>query len=99
MKRINSINRIELELDINDSETLKLMKALSSETRIELLRFFRNGMDISRLAIQTGKTEASVSDNIKKLEDAGIVESIFQPGSHGVRKIPKIRIKKLIINL
>ena len=101
-------NVLELELyDVryNSSESNisveKVVKALSSPTRRNILheiQHSKDGMDVSNIASSLEMTEANISAQIKKLQDAGLITCNYCSGNHGVRKISKIKYDKIIIN-
>jgi predicted transcriptional regulator len=79
----------------------KVVKALSSPTRRHILRQIQNskeGMDVSNIASSLNMTEANISAQIKKLQDAGLIFCKYCSGNHGVRKISNIKFSQIIIN-
>jgi len=111
LKRSEMIEVLELDLyeEINDSHTNnsdkqieKVAKALTSETRRLILRLIQNsheGMDVSNIASILKMTEANISAQIKKLQEAGLIYCDYCSGNHGVRKISKVKFDKVIINI
>ncbi len=80
----------------------KVVKALSSATRRHILDQIQNsneGMDVSNIASSLDMTEANISAQIKKLQEAGLIFCEYCSGNHGVRKISKIKFRRIIINL
>ena len=80
----------------------KVVKALSSATRRHILDQIQNsneGMDVSNIASSLDMTEANISAQIKKLQEAGLIFCEYCSGNHGVRKISKVKYTKIIINL
>ncbi len=110
----SNLNEVEIEniLEIfNDSRNSfanesnnrfeKVVKALSSATRRHILDQIQNsneGMDVSNIASSLDMTEANISAQIKKLQDAGLIFCEYCSGNHGVRKISKVKFTKIIIN-
>lgn len=103
------IRGLELELidSKNDSVSIKednnielIVKALSSQTRRKILHQIQedgDGMDVSNIASNLGMTEANISAQIKKLEEAGLICCDYCSGQHGVRKISKLKYNQLFI--
>jgi len=91
----------ELHLTEDDGENIiTVTKAVSSSTRYNILKILsREELDISRLAERLDQTEANVSAQVKQLEKAELVESRYEPGDHGVRKICKTAITKISIEI
>ncbi len=82
-------------LEIKDEkQILALAKALSSETRFKIVKLLVDKeMDISNIAKALKQTEANTSAQIKFLDKAGVLDSRYEPGNHGVRKICKTKVK------
>ncbi|MBS7287588.1 MAG: ArsR family transcriptional regulator [Candidatus Freyarchaeota archaeon] len=88
----------EEELVVSNENVAKIAKALSSETRWEILRLVRDRkMDVSRIAETLNQTEANISAQIKILEKAGLIRSYYAPGQHGVKKICEPAVKRVVI--
>lgn len=88
-------------LELSDEEqVIGLAKALSSPTRYKIVKLLLDKeMDISSIAKRMKQTEANTSAQIKYLERAGVLDSRYEPGAHGVRKVCKTRVKKIILNM
>ncbi|MHA1720909.1 MAG: ArsR/SmtB family transcription factor [Promethearchaeota archaeon] len=94
-----SIKQDKINLLIGD-ELVKISKALSSPTRQLILKFLSNGpLDISAIAKKLNQTEANSSAQLAILQKAGLVDSRYEPGNHGVRKICELRYNSIEINL
>jgi DNA-binding transcriptional ArsR family regulator len=89
----------EIVLTDNDREQIiQITKAIASETRYSIVKLLaQQEHDISRLAEALGQTEANISAQVKQLEKAKLIESRYEPGNHGVRKICRTTIKKVTI--
>ncbi|MHA1239465.1 MAG: ArsR/SmtB family transcription factor [Promethearchaeota archaeon] len=102
-------NVLELELFDDSHNSVKsnvtvedVVKALSSQTRRLILLQIQNskdGMDVSNIASSLDMTEANISAQIKKLQEAGLILCNYCSGNHGVRKISNIKFSQIIINL
>ena len=97
---VNLLNGIE-SIKINTDEQIEqIVKALSSQTRRNILRHIQteiDGLDVSRIASKLGMTEANISAQIKKLEKAGLIKCDYSSGQHGIRKISTLKYDKLTI--
>ena len=91
------IHMDEIELNNTESEQiLKIAKAISSKTRYRILQLLtKKEYDISRLAEELNQTEANISAQVKQLENAKLINSRYEPGNHGVRKICKTAVSKV----
>lgn len=89
-----------LELSLSSENILKVTKALSSATRLKILENLRREpLDVSAIAKCLKQTEANISAQIAILQKAGLVNCIYQPGGHGVRKICSLALDKVEISL
>ena len=87
-------------LQVAGERTNKVAKALSSKTRIKILKLTsERDIDVSRIAGLLNQTEANISAQIKILEEAGLLVSRYEPGMHGVRKICSTIIKTVVFNI
>ena len=90
----------EETLHVDESNVNTVAKALSSKTRIRILKMTsEKDIDVSRIAAMLNQTEANISAQIKILEQAGLLQSRYEPGMHGVRKICSTKIDTVIIKL
>jgi len=97
---VNLLNGIETIKINSDEEIEQIVKALSSQTRRNILRHIQletEGLDVSRIASKLGMTEANISAQIKKLEKAGLIKCDYSSGQHGIRKISTLKYDKLTI--
>ena len=108
----SDLNEIEnvLELELYDENhnlfksnvsVEKVVKALSSPTRVQILYQIQSsngGLDVSNIASLLDMTEANISAQIKKLQDAGLIFCKYCSGNHRVRKISNIKFSKIVIN-
>ncbi|MBD3254105.1 MAG: helix-turn-helix domain-containing protein [Candidatus Lokiarchaeota archaeon] len=90
-----SSNSLKVE---SDGQLELIAKALSHITKRRILyQIKEKGLDVSRIAADLDMTEANISAQIKKLEEAGLIECSYKAGQHGVRKISELKYKKIII--
>ena len=77
-------------------DVARVARAIASKTRWRILKLLCDKkMDVSRIAENLKQTEANVSAQVKILENAGLLESHYEPGIHGVRKVCEPSITKL----
>jgi predicted transcriptional regulator len=88
-------------LQVNDEDAvLHVGRALSSATRLKILRLLSDSeKDVTRVARHLGGTEANASAQIKILFEAGLLECRYEPGQHGLKKISRTKVKRIIIDL
>ncbi|MFX1525533.1 MAG: ArsR/SmtB family transcription factor [Promethearchaeota archaeon] len=95
---VNLENKSETINVESDDQIEKIVKALSSRTRRLILQYIQDEpMDVSNIASSLDMTEANISAQIKKLEDAGLINCSYSSGDHGVRKISNLKFNKLVI--
>jgi len=83
----------------NDEEILRIGRALSSGTRLKILKLLLDGeKDVTRVATHLGGTEANASAQIKILYEAGLLDYRYEPGQHGLKKISKTKVKRIVID-
>ena len=87
-------------LIVEGEEALPVLKALSSESRMLLISLLlHEGMNVSELAESLKMAHSTVSTNLKKLEDAGLLVVQYIPGTRGSQKIASKRYDEILIRL
>jgi len=84
----------------SDKQIEKVAKALSSATRrliLHRIQSSKEGLDVSDIASILGMTEANISAQVKKLQEANLIYCEYCSGQHGVRKISKLKFEKVVI--
>ncbi|GAH22689.1 unnamed protein product [marine sediment metagenome] len=84
----------------SDKQIEKVAKALSSATRrliLHRIQSSKEGLDVSDIAAILEMTEANISAQVKKLQEADLIYCEYCSGQHGVRKISKLKFEKLVI--
>ena len=98
---MSEVAHLSETLTINDDDTiLKVGRALSSGTRLRILKLLLDGeMDVTRVAKNLEGTEANASAQIKILFESNLLECRYEPGQHGLKKISRTKVKRIIIDL
>ncbi|MHA1401233.1 MAG: ArsR/SmtB family transcription factor [Candidatus Heimdallarchaeaceae archaeon] len=79
---------------------VELAKVLSSETRYKIVNMLlEKEMTISELAKAIEQTQANTSAQIKMIEKIGLMDNKYEPGDHGVKKICKTKVKRIILEI
>ena len=95
---VNLESKSETISVVSDEQIEKIVKALSSRTRRKILQHIQEEpMDVSNIASVLRMTEANISAQIKKLEEAGLISCSYSSGDHGVRKISHLKYNRLVI--
>jgi predicted transcriptional regulator len=103
--RENKVLKVDLLNNFSDIEEIEtdeeielIVKALSSKTRRNILQEIQSEpMDVSNLAARLKMTEANISAQVKKLQEAGLIDCDYSAGKHGVRKLSKIKFNQLLL--
>ena len=95
------INKKNVLLNLSDIDhTVQVCKALSSETRLEILRtLIDRPMTISQLAETFYLPMSSMCLHIRVLKDAGLLTVMPKPGVRGVRKLCGVSASNVILDL
>lgn len=93
-------NKENIYLDLKDVEqTAKVCRALSSQTRLEILRYIaNNAMTISQLSEIFNLPMSSMSLHIKTLKDAELIDTFPKPGLHGTQKLCSMLTSKVSVS-
>lgn len=74
----------------------RVASALSNETRVEILKsLYGKEADIGDIARQVRQSKANAIAQIKKLESAGLIKTIYKPGHRGVKKVCTTTVKEV----
>ena len=88
------------DLIVKEEDVAKVAKALASETRWKILKLLKvEALDVSRIAEKVGQTEANISAQVKIMESANLIETYYEPGVHGVRKVCRPAIDRIILTI
>ena len=90
--------RITLDLE-NMEQTTKVGKALSSEIRLQILRYLIEGCaNISEIAKEFNIPQSSAALHVKALEEAGMIMTHEKPGVRGSQKVCGIIFEDIYLN-
>jgi len=99
MDEIRMKEKIALDLS-NIENAARICKALSSETRLEILRcLVSKAMTISELAEQFYLPMSSMCLHIKTLKEAGLISVVPKPGIRGSQKLCGIKASNIDLDL
>ncbi|MGQ9760002.1 MAG: ArsR/SmtB family transcription factor [Candidatus Methanomethylicaceae archaeon] len=81
---------------VKGDEVAKVAMALSSITRIHILNFIKGKeVDMQQIAELIKQSKANASAQMRILEGAGLVKTIYKPGIRGVKKVCTTSIKEI----
>ena len=90
---------IVLDLD-REKDLAQIAKALSSETRIDILRQLSAAeRNVNEIAELLSLPQSSAVTHIKILEEAGLIRCVLQPGIRGSMKVCSIAVEDIGIRL
>jgi predicted transcriptional regulator len=90
------LNRI---LSTNIDDFLPIAKALSTDLRMEIFKtLLRRSMNVVEISEQFGIPASTAAINIKKLEDAGLIQTEMVPGTRGTQKLCSAVYSRIIID-
>jgi len=90
---------IKMNLD-DTSHLANIAKALSSETRIEILRQLRfKELNVNEIAEILDIPPSSSASHVKVLEEAGLIKTTLLPGIRGSAKVCKIVLDHIYVEL
>ena len=90
-----------IKMNLDDSQKLaNISKALSSETRIEILRYLRyKDMNVNEIAELLNIPASSSASHVKVLEEAGMIKTSLQPGIRGSMKLCHIVLDHIYVEM
>lgn len=90
-----------IKMNLDDIEHLALIsKALSSETRIEILRQLRyRDLNVNEIAELLDIPPSSSAAHVKVLEEAGMIRTSLQPGIRGSMKLCHIILDHIYVEM
>jgi predicted transcriptional regulator len=90
-----------IKMNLDDVENLaSVSKALSSETRIEILRQLRRkDLNVNEIAELLEIPASSSAAHVKVLEEAGMIKTSLQPGIRGSMKVCHIVLDHIYVEM
>lgn len=87
-------------LVIDVEESLELLNALSSETRLAMLKFLSGQkLNVNELAEKLSLPQSTVSTNLSILEKAGLIAAESAAGRRGSKKVCSVPFDEILIRL
>ncbi|MFQ5883828.1 MAG: ArsR/SmtB family transcription factor [Thermoplasmata archaeon] len=88
-------------LEVSEDDVItQIGKALSSRTRLKILQLLlKEELNVTGIARALRMTEANASAQVKILLDSGLVECRYEPGMHGLKKLCRSNIRRVVIGL
>jgi predicted transcriptional regulator len=87
-------------LILHGEEAIDTMKVLASVPRMQILELLSaKNLNISEIAEALSMTQPSVSVNVQKLEEVGLIKTDYQPGTQGFQKICSRVFNDIVVRL
>ncbi len=91
---LGSIN--EGVIVVKGDNVANVAMALSSPTRIQILNYIKGKeVDMQQIAELIKQSKANASAQMRILEGAGLVKTIYRPGVRGVKKVCTTNVKEV----
>jgi len=98
---------MELVLNLKDlSNRLKIKrvsKALCDLMRLEIISLISQGdenLNYGEISKKVGRSPTSITNHMNWIRNSGLIEDLVVEGKRGkMQKIPKLKLKKITINL
>jgi predicted transcriptional regulator len=79
-----------------ENDIVNVAMALSSPTRIQILNYVRGKeVDMQQIAEFIKQSKANASAQMKILENARLIKTLYKPGIRGVKKICTTNLKEI----
>lgn len=83
-------------LVIKGENVANVAMALSSPTRIQILNYIKGKeVDMQQIAELIKQSKANASAQMRILEGAGLVKTIYKPGIRGVKKVCTTNVREV----
>jgi len=85
-------------LEVDATQGVNIMKALGSESRIQILRLLSESpMNIQELGRALGLSQPAVTRHVQDLVDAGLINTEYKAGVQGMQKECSLRYTRVIV--
>ncbi|XID92031.1 ArsR/SmtB family transcription factor [Paenibacillaceae bacterium WGS1546] len=96
---ISSEEKLNRILSTNIDDFIHIAKALSTDLRVEMFKtLLRRSMNVVEIAEQFGIPASTAAINIKKLEDAGLIQTEMVPGTRGTQKLCSAVYSRIMVD-
>lgn len=85
------------EITVSGSKALEVAEALTATTMRILQLLSKERLDVSTIGLRLNLSEAYISEQIRVLEELGLVKVSYERGKRGIRKICETAIQKVTI--
>lgn len=85
------------EITVTGSRALEVAEALTSTTMKILQLLSAERLDVSTIGVRLDLSEAYISEQIRVLEELGLIKVSYERGKRGIRKVCETAIRKVTI--
>jgi len=92
-------NSVKKEIFVSGEQALRVAEALTATTMKMLQLLWQEPLDVSTIGKKLGLSQAYISEQVKLLEELGLLNISYARGKRGIRKIcwPAVEQVTLII--
>lgn len=90
-------NQSEKEIVVSGEEALKLAEALTATTMKVLQLLWKEPLDVTTIGKKLDLSQAYISEQVKLLEELGLLRVSYAPGKRGIRKICHPTVEKVTL--
>lgn len=85
------------EVIVSGEKALNVAEALNTTTFLMLQILSKERLDITTIAKKIGLSEAYISEQVRTLEELGLINITYERGKRGIRKICDSTVEKIIL--
>jgi predicted transcriptional regulator len=86
-----------MDMIVSGAEAVKVADALTATTMKMLQLLSKEALDVSTIGKQLGLSQAYISEQVKLLEELGLLEVSYARGKRGIRKICSTRVERVTL--
>jgi predicted transcriptional regulator len=91
--------KLNRALTTNIDEFINIAKALSTELRVKIFKeLLHRSMNVVEISEKFGIPASTAAINIKKLEDAGLIQTEMVPGTRGTQKLCSAVYSRIVVD-
>jgi predicted transcriptional regulator len=95
----SSHEKLNRALTTNIDEFIHIAKALSTELRVEMFKeLLHRSMNVVEISDKFGIPASTAAINIKKLEEAGLIQTEMIPGTRGTQKLCSAVYSRIVVD-
>jgi predicted transcriptional regulator len=97
MMKKEEINSPKKEIVASGEQALKFAEALTATTMKMLQLLWQEPLDVSTIGKKLGLSQAYISEQVKLLEELGLLNVTYARGKRGIRKICSPAVEQVLL--